>query len=185
MSITSVSQNRSGTTTTVTAVSNLSAPVYYYWYIDGAFVGMTTAASKTFLLSPGDQTVISVLDSNSATFDWAGNAPVEYPARKTLVWVRSTDPNIARYQVQQQVNGGAWATIGLVNDDPRAWAFSYSTARLTDLSSYAWRVVPLDSAGNSGTPIALAAETIVRRPNAPKFVATYNGNASTMTFTAA
>ena len=183
MSITSITQNRSGQTTTITVVSNLTGPSFY-WYLDGAYVGKTTSPSKTFNIDPGSQAVVSILDSNSPTFDPIANAPTIYPARRTLVWTRSTDAHISRYQVQQQVNGGAWTTLGYINDDGRSWTFSYMTPRLTDLASYVWRVIPLDAAGNAGTPIALAAETIVRAPDAPGFAAAYNHNASNVTFTA-
>jgi hypothetical protein len=49
------------------------------------------------------------------------------------------------------------------------WSYSWATGRLTDLTQYAWRIVPVDGDGNDGTPLALPLETIVRVPDAPSF----------------
>lgn len=169
--ITSTSQIRIGFKTVVTAVSSLSGVVYYFWYLDGAYMGFTTSASYSFVLKPGEQSVIDVLDSNDPDFDPVTNAPAGYPARRTLVWTRSIDADVHQYRVEQRKDAGAWVELGYVYDDPAQWLFRLLSPRLDDLAEYEWRVVPMDLAGNDGTPVALGAEKIVRRPDAPNFTA--------------
>ena len=47
MAITGYSQVRSGNVTTVTAASDLTGTVYFNWYVDGAFVSVTTAPTMS------------------------------------------------------------------------------------------------------------------------------------------
>lgn len=173
--ITGYTTSRSGNITSVRVTSSLSGVVYYFWYLDGAFMGMTTSPTKTFSLEPADQAQIVCLDSNDPAFDPIANAPVGWPARRTLVWVRSVD-TAAKYRVEQKQGSGAWAVIGYVPVDPTTWNYQFLTPRLLDLTSYAWRVIPMDALGNDGTSIALASELIVRTPDAPSFHATLNGS---------
>jgi len=157
---------------TVSVTSSLTAPVYFFWYLDGAFAGMTGSGSKVFILPQGDQSVVDVLDSADPDFDYIANAPTQYPARRTLVFIRSADAATARYRIDQQAGGGAWEIIGFVAQETGRWQYTFVTGRLDDLTLYAWRVVPLDSAGNAGTAVTIAQELIVRSPDAPNFTAT-------------
>ena len=95
---------------------------------------------------------------------------------------RSLAAGVAAYAIQQQENGGDWATIATVAQTPDDWDFAIETDRLDDLSSYAWQVVPIDAAGNQGTPLAIAAEQIVRVPDAPNFAVEFNPTNQTIAF---
>lgn len=188
--IESYSTTSDGFLTLVTVVSNLSAPVYYNWFQDGEFLSQTLNAPEfTFFVAADQQTNIVCVDSNYATlsdfsddfnddFGWdmsIAGVP-GFPSTRTLEFVRSLDPTIASYEIQQAENGGSWDTIGFVADDPSRWSFSFVTAPLDDLAFYAWRVVPIGQTGNAGTSVSIAAETIVRTPDAPAFSVTLNGS---------
>src|SRR5690348_4345376 len=75
----SLTQARAGNVTTATATTSLSGIVYYYWYLDGIYVGVTSSAtgssSRTFALTRGQQSRVDCLTSNSADFDFIANAP--------------------------------------------------------------------------------------------------------------
>lgn len=179
MSITATNSTRSGNTTTISVTSSLAAPVYFHWYMDGVYLGRTGTGRKTINLQTADQGRITILDTNDPAFDPVTNAPAGYSAKRTLAWVRSIDANIRRYRVEQQQDGGAWVTIGYVQDDPSHWLYSFVTTRLVDLSTYSWRVFPIDKNGNDGTPLALATEKIVRSPDAPSFTITFTPSSGT------
>ena len=183
--ISSFSQTRFANTTIVTVASTLSAPVYYFWYLDGIPAGMTATPSKAFALSPGDQQTVDCLDSNDAGFDPVANAPAGWPARRTLEFIRSIDPTIDRYLVEQQANGGAWSTLCTIHDDKSKWAYTARTGQLADLTSYAWRVTPIDAAGNAGAPTVLATELVVRTPDAPAFAVSFVPGSDQVEFSAA
>jgi hypothetical protein len=169
-----------GGTTTVTATSSLTAPVYFYWFAGGVFVGSnrssaaTPAAQWTFRPAAGEQLAIEVHDDSSSTYDPATFVSAAAPARRTLAWIRTTDATCTRYQLQQQqgasgpyaVGGGSWETIASVKADA-TWQYTFTTEPLEDLTPYAWRVVPLNSAGVAGTPADIPSEMIVRTPDAP------------------
>lgn len=169
--ITALSSTQAGDTTIVTATSNLTPPVYFFWYQDGIYIGSGAARSRTFITSGPAQ--IDVLDSTDPTFDGPGNAPAAWPATRTIAFVRSLDAGTARYRIEQQQNGGSWTVLGFVDADPARWLYSFATGRLDDLASYVWRVIPISAAGDDGTALALSAEAIVRTPDAPDFTIDY------------
>ena len=171
--ITSITTSASGRTTVVTAVSNLSQPIWYFWYLGGAYVGGGRSNRRTFVLPAGQSARVDVLDGSTST---PPASPVSYPPTRTILFVRSIG-DVARYRIEQSENSGAWTAIAFVQDNPGTWSYSITTANLDDLSTYAWRVVPIDAAGNDGTPIALASELIVRMPDAPVFAISLNGSA--------
>ncbi len=194
MSITSLTSARSGNTTTLTAVSSLTPPsspgaIYFHWYLDGSYVGVsssgTTTGVRTFVVPPTEQVHVDVLDTIDPDFDPIANAPAGFPAVRTLAWIRSVGATVASYRLEQSISGGAWSSIGTASDDPRRWEFTFLTAALNDLTQYGFRAVPVDVYGNDGTPVTLAAELIVRTPNAPAFTATFDAGTSKVTLAAA
>jgi hypothetical protein len=174
-----------GDTTLVTVTSTLTPPVYYYWYLDGQYLGMTTIASRSFRLLVGDQSRVEVVDSNDPSMDPFEYAPEAYPARKTLFWIQSLAADVDHYRIDQQENGGDWGQIAIVPAIATQWSYMFLTARLDDLSSYAWRITPVDSIGNDGAPIEIGPELIVRTPDAPAFTASLNPSTTYLTVTAA
>ena len=99
--------------------------------------------------------------------------------------MRSIDASAAQYRVEQQQDGGDWEQIALVFAETRRWDYTTMTDRLDDLSDYAWRVVPVDAAGNDGTAITLTAETIVRTPDAPRVSVTFDPGTTKITISEA
>lgn len=186
MSITSTSTIRQGGTTTVSVTTDLSGTVYFHWYVDGEYVGGTSAtgggSSWTFSLGQGFQSQIDVLDTIDPAFDAYANAPTAYPARKTLQWVRSETTTTRHYRVEQLVDLGDWESIGLVPHDPARWSYTFVVSGLTDLADYSWRVIPVGSNGVDGDMLILNEEQIVRTPDAPDFTATFDSGTDTVAF---
>jgi hypothetical protein len=185
VTITALEQTRNGDVTTLTATSDLAGTVFFHWYVDGAWVGRTTSGVRSFQLPAGEQARVDVQDTTDDGYDGVANAPTGYPARRALWWTRSPDNDVARYVVEEQINGGAWSTIGTVWAADDAWAYSFLTGRLTDLATYAWRVTPYDVAGNAGTALALGSERIVRTPDAPDFDVAFDDDTQLVTFSEA
>jgi hypothetical protein len=86
------------------------------------------------------------------------------------------------YRVEQKKDSDDWAVLGLVKHDPGTWQYRFLSNRLVDLASYQWRVVPVDIAGNDGTPLTLGPMTVVRSPDTPDVSATFNPVDSKVTF---
>ncbi|MCP4249172.1 MAG: hypothetical protein GY778_19175 [bacterium] len=173
----------------VTVVSDLVGAVFYHWYTDGAYVGMTTTSTRTFYIEPGEQVEIEAIDTLDVNFDPIANAPTAYPARRTVQWLRSLEADVAQYRVETTPWVGAgWVTVGTVYHDEAAWSYDLLTERLEDLTPIIVRVVPVDGSGNDGTPLAfpvllgLFGEMVVRTPDAPNFTATYDGGTQKVTF---
>lgn len=102
MAITSYAQAYHDDIVTVTVTSDLSGTIYYDWYRDGAYIGTTTTGSMDFRLEAGDQARIEVFDSNDPDYDPAANTPEEYPARRTLWWIRSLSSDVDYYRVERR-----------------------------------------------------------------------------------
>ena len=186
MSITAYNTTRAGRLTTVSVTSSLSGTIYFHWFVDGVYVGWTTAPQRTFALSVGEQARVECLDTNDADYDPIANAPAGWPSRKLIWWLRSTASDIAKYRIEQKKGAGAWTSIGTVKHDDRLWSYSLLSPRLEDLAAYTWRIVAIDAAGNEDTTTEIGPETIVRQPDAPDFGYTYNGSVlKTATITAA
>jgi hypothetical protein len=180
--ITSYAPSRIGDVVTVRVTSDLVGTVFFHWYRDGAYLGYTSEPQRTFQVAAGDQVEIDCLDTLDSAFDPIANSPVRYPARKTLFWLRSLDVDVNRYRIDESQDGGDWSTIGEVLADPNRWTYTWLTDRLADLSTYAFRVVPIDLAGNPGTPIELPPELLVRRPDAPSYAVTFDPGTTRVTF---
>jgi len=184
MSITAYTTTRLGNLTHVDVTSDLGGTVYYFWYLDGCHVARTLAPSYSFQIPTGDQARVECLDSDDADYDPYENAPDAYPPRRSLWWVRSQDTDVDHYRLEQSEGGGDWSTLARVFPRPGDWDFSYLTGRLTDLASYQWRIVPVDTAGNDGTPITLDAHTVVRTPDAPEFSIAFDEDTTRVTVAA-
>ncbi len=180
--ITSYQTTRLGNVTTVTVTSDLSGTVYYHWYIDGAYVASTSVPMRAFHLADGDQVRIEVIDTNDPAFDPIAGAPTGWPARRTIWWVRSVDADVEQYRVEQKKDAGDWSAVATVFAVDGQWSYRLLSDRLCDLADYTWRVVPVDAAGNDGTPIEIGPETIVRTPDAPNFAISFDENTTKVTF---
>jgi hypothetical protein len=185
MAITDTETVRIGSATLVTVTSDLSGTIYYHWYLDGQYVGISTDGTWTFYLDEETQARVEVVDTNDADFDVEAGNPVPYPARRKLWWVRSLATDVAKYRAELNQDGGGWETIGFVQHDERQWTYELLTGRLDDLLDYDFRIVPIDTAGNDGTALDLDSETIVRTPDAPDFAVSFDEGTTKVTFTEA
>ena len=169
----------------VTASCFLAAPVYYHWYLDGQYLGMTTLAERSFRLVAGDQVQLIVLATRLADFDPYANAPAGYPARKTVWWIRSLDPSAAWYRVDQQQPDSSWLPVARLAADSKTWGYCWLSGRLADLTAAAFRIVPLDALGREGSPLVFPPEMIVRTPDSPAFTISFNPTNQLLTLSAA
>lgn len=186
MAITSMSTTRIGQVTVVTAISNLAPPVYFHWYLDGAYMGMTRAGSFSFALKEDEQARVEAADTSDAAFDPLLAPPAFFPARYTIHWVRSFSADIAEYIVEQRKSGGGWVTILRVPNDPEAWDYQVLTDRLDDIAVYEFRISTVDGAGNVGAaPIGTEDQTVYRLPDAPRWNFTWSAGTQRVTFAAA
>jgi hypothetical protein len=181
--ITTINQNRSQNITEVRAASDLSGTVFYHWYSDGNYLGVTAEGKKAFFLSPGSQSRVSVVDTTDPEFDPVANNPGGFPSRKKLFWLRSFE-TIAEYRIEQKIGEGSWTTLAKVPHDSKKWMHEFLTQPLKDLTVYTWRVFPVDAAGKAGDPVVIGPETIVRMPDAPKFSAVFDPETLTVTIAA-
>lgn len=180
--ITDLTVRRQGDLVILTAASDLAGTVVYHWFLDGLWIARTT--SPTYSLTLLEQARIDVVDTLDAAADPAALAPTSYPARRRLWWVRSLAGDVDHYRVEQQAGGGDWQTLAEVAHDDELWSYDVLTVRLEDLTAYTWRIVPVDRAGNDGTPLVIGPELIVRRPDAPEYQVTFNSGTGRVTIAA-
>ncbi len=173
---------RSDYVTTVTVTSDRPATVYFHWYVDGVFIASTRSPTRSFRLSQGEQLRIEVRATSDPDYDPLSDPPLGWPARRSLWWVRSTDSSVSYYRVDQKLGAGDWETLRIVPQVADQWAYSLLSDRLDDLSTYTWRVIPVDAAGNDGSAVTIGAELIVRTPDGPDFTATFDSGTTKVTF---
>ena len=173
-----------GQTTTVTVSSDLTPPVWFHWYLDGSFQETTTVGEFRISLEPGSQARLEVIDTTDPDFDPLANEPAAWPATKDLWWIGSLAADLDRYRVEQQQDGGDWTPIATVLKQDNQWHYHIESGRLVDLATYAFRIVPIDAAGNDGTAHSLSSRRIVRTPDAIDFSLTFNEGPTTMTIDA-
>jgi plasmid stabilization system protein ParE len=177
--------SREGNVITATATTMLAGRVFFHWYVDGAFVETTLAGSYSLTLEEGERVRISVIDTNSESFDPVANAPEGFPGRRTIRWVRATYPTAAAYDVYQQKGAGASEVIGRIAHDDRRWSYSFRTGVLDDLATYYWYVLTILDDGNEGNTKSIypvGGEKIVRTPDAPQFTMTLDEGTGKVTF---
>jgi len=171
MAITAYNVTRHGAVVTVEVTADTDGP-FFHWWIDGAYVGVTSVPKNTFTLEPGDQARIVCADTDDAAYDYVANAPEDFPARVTLYWPRWLGESVAYYRIEQN-DGLEWNTVGRVRSEPGRWLYQWLSPRLTDGAAVAFRVIPVDNAGNDGDAVVgYGLGEFVRRPDAPSYTAT-------------
>uniref|UniRef100_A0A6M3IYE6 Uncharacterized protein n=1 Tax=viral metagenome TaxID=1070528 RepID=A0A6M3IYE6_9ZZZZ len=110
--------------------------------------------------------VIEVLDSTDS------NEPeqVTYPPYLVLQWRGNSAASY--YQVDRYV-GSAWTRQGTVKEDGSGY-YRFDTDVLADETEHTFRVVPVDSDGNTGHSFSVTS-LIVKNPDPPSIDITYNG----------
>ncbi len=159
---------------------------WYHWYLDGVHVETTRGPSLTFSVPVGDQAHVDVIPTMNPAFDPVAAAPADEPSpRRVLEWVRSLGEDVAAYRIMQStgVIGTDAVQVGRVDHWDGDWSYRFTTGRLGDLTWHRWWIVPIDVAGNEGSlGPTIGPETVVRRPDAPDFTATYDEGTQRVTF---
>ena len=185
--ITSYTKKTQRSLTVVTVTTTLTGTVYFHWYLDGTWLGFTQTPEFSVHMDEGDQGELVCIDTTNAAFDGPANAPTGYPTRRTLWWVRSINQDVDYYRVECGTGAsepGTYTLLGKVRDNG-AWTFEFVTPVLDDLTNYWWRIVPVDTAGNQGSPILLGPDYVVRKPDPPDYTATYSQATQRVAFAAA
>lgn len=196
-----LSMVRIGNVVIVTAITTLvGTPVYYHWFMDGALMGSGTSPRFTLTLEQAQQARIEVFDTLDPNFDPLSAPPAAFPGRYTIHWVRSLSTDVKEYRVERTIDGGAnWTRFSSLRHDAAAWDYQVLTDRLADLTDYGWRVIPVDHAGNDGTPLVISIfvvfwsgsglpafnTKVVRIPDSPKWTYTWNAGTQRVTYAAA
>jgi hypothetical protein len=173
---------RRGRVSTVSVTTNLSGLLFFHWYVDGTWVGMTGTNQHSFVTLPGEQVSIECIPTQDPDFDFLASAPAVTSRRETLWWIRSADSDVAAYKVEQQKDAGSWLTIATVDSVVNQWEYQLTTPQLDDLGDYVWRVSAVDAAGTVGPSAVLNTKTIVRTPDAPEFTATFDSGTLRVAF---
>lgn len=181
MTVTYGKPERIGHWTTVFVESDIVGEVWFHWYRDGVLVHSGQANSHTFYVGTGAQAEIVCMDTASPS---APDAPQAWPATRTVFWWPSMSGDIKEYRPEYQKDGGSWTAFGRVRHNPEKWLYQIETERLDDLSTYAFRVVPIDNAGNDGTAQEIESEIVVRTPDAERYSLTFSAGTSRVTFSA-
>lgn len=174
---------------TVQAETAITEDVYFHWYLDGLYAGVTRTPHFGYLLPLDDSAFVQCLATLYPDFDPIAAAPAGYPSRGTLQWIRSSAMNIGYYRVDSATGagvpaGGDWKEIARFVADDR-WHYTYLTPSRSDLTWYWYRVVPVDTAGNDGTALTFGPFYVVRRPNPPDFATSYDAGTGRVTWSAA
>ena len=170
MAITSLTSSRSVSTILLTATSDQSSPSYRWW-VDGLHVATTTAG--TLELSVSGQARVDCYDD--------ATEPGTLPARR-VVWFTRGGGDVARVRLEQSDDGGStWSELAEFGAGS-SWSWEITTPRLDDLTSYLWRAVPVDAAGNDGTAREGLSELVLRTPDAPTWSMSYSAGTNRVTF---
>lgn len=164
-------------TRVVTWSSSLGSPEYYV-YQDGKLVTKTFAETWTFHIpspkdtdAPREDPLISILDDST---------PPGYtsPGRIYLSWY--PDPDAAYYLIEEEIES-VFTEVVRIPETGRGY-YRWLTQWLTDGYETAWRITPVDAAGNSGTPFDFEF-TQVRHPDTPNVEFSYSDITGTVTIT--
>lgn len=152
--------------------SDLPDPTFYL-YRDGRLELSTTETTTVVAVDPADSPTFDV-------FDDPADAPTPAcPDRLTLAWYAT--PATASYRIEQ-FDGGGWAAAGDVPDDGSGY-YTWDTGRLADGVVHSFRVVPVGTNGNDGTPRQFSA-LVARVPDAPAVAMTYSAATGRVTIAA-
>ncbi len=165
---------RVGTNTwRVTWASTFSTPVFRI-FRDGIFIALTTTTEWDFVVATGEVPVIEILEDD-------GTSPqLSFPGRLTLSWRRVSDA--ASYRIEEFI-GAQFEPVAIIPDDGRGH-LTFDTRFLEDETSHQFQIVPIGTNGNDGTPVAFTA-LMVRHPDPPEVVYTYNPTDQKVTISAA
>lgn len=171
VSITSVTAEGEGAFRVVWS-STLSTPTFYV-FVDGKEVTRTTLTSRVFHVEAGATPVLEVLDDPDETPSLARTS------RRQMQWQGSGAT--ARYRIERY-NGADWDEVGSVEDIGVGGLFDFNTDPLPDGTAASYRVVPIGTNDNEGTPAALTINQ-VRHPDPPDVGYAYAAGTQKVTIT--
>jgi hypothetical protein len=151
----------------VTWSSDQVAPVYTI-RVAGEIVSVQSVAEWTM---PGG----AVLDVQ----DVAGGTPADaHPPYLDLYWLPVSDA--VKYRIEEDTGSSTWVARKTIAADPSRSFYVHRTGTLADETTHAWRVVPIDAAGNDGTPATFSA-LMVRNPDVPDQEFAYDAGTGVVT----
>lgn len=167
------------TTFKLSFTSNATPPIPFRVYMGGALIASwtapTTAGEINLTIPEGDSPFVEVLDTACQ------NPEIAFPGRVTLQW--TTVSGAGSYRIDEYVDS-VWTARATLTDNGEG-SFSWISRWLEDVTTHQFRVVPISSALNEGTPISLPI-LMVRHPDPPSVEYTYDGSVDkTVTITAA
>lgn len=136
--------------------SDLPGSVRFYLYQDGVFLRETTETDAVFRVAPGEQLVIEIFD------DPADEPEAAHPGRITLWWYPVA--NTVHYRIEEYASPW-WVQRAIVQASGQS-SYRWQSRFLEDCQVHHFRVVPVGSNGNDGTPLELSA-LVVRIPDVP------------------
>lgn len=162
-----------------TNLDNYPSRVFWHWWVDGRYAGVTHARKRAFRTPPGRTTMVEVKPTRYRTYRGSDRNIDPLAGEVTLQFQAADDAD--SYLVQYQPSGGDWTTFAIMQDDGR-WCYSVRTPQLDDDTEYSFRVVPRDSAQNEGSALSLGTHRVVRYPDPIEADVTWNEGSDTFTF---
>lgn len=174
MAVTDTIQRQDNRSWLIQWTTSLGAAAICYFYINGLLAW--SGLQRFFQLEAveGEQKQYEILD------DIAGVPEPGYPGRAFLTWLPQDD--VASYKIQELVDA-VWTTRATIADSGQTW-FSWTSRYLEDSTTHQFRIVPRGTNGSDGLPRPFTF-FMIRRPDLPAAIATYNAVDGGVTFTAA
>lgn len=132
-------------------------------YANGLLIRETTQSITSIDINATTEPLVEVTDDGSEP------QQLTYPGRLLLQWYAVDGARL--YRVERYVDA-AWSEIGAIPDTGAGY-YDYLTALLPDETEAVYRVTPMDSLRNAGTPVSFTA-LIVRNPDPPAVVIAYD-----------
>jgi hypothetical protein len=152
----------------VTWTSDQPTPVTFRVYSQGVLVQtiVSTDGTGSYILTvgAGESPFFEVLDMACQ------NPSIAFPGRITLNWLAVS--GAVAYSVQELV--GTWTERMRISDLGQG-VFTFLTRWLEDSETHSFQIVPVDSAGDFGTPIPVTFLQ-VRHPDVPNVTYSLNGS---------
>lgn len=167
----------------VSVTSDMTAPIYYYWYLDGLFVSMTFSNEMSFAVEEGEYAVVECIDSNDPTLDPFSIAPDTPSSRNTIMWHRDLTGGVAQFDVYENIYTPYTSTlVRSIPVDQNFWYYTFRTRRLTDLLGYYHLVGNISNGGSAYSGNYNIAIKTVRRPDPVRWAFTYDADTDLVEF---
>lgn len=140
--------------------SDAASPQSFRVYLGGVLIATQEAEDGTgsidVAIPPGDEPFLEVLDSDSY------GPTLAFPGRITLAWDGVS--GAGSYRIEEYVSA-VWTERQEITDRGEG-AFLWVSRWLEDCETHQFRIVPIGTDLNEGTPLAFSFE-MVRHPNTP------------------